>query len=63
MKHLGGNGCALVVEWIVECHPGTKRFVGLHCFSYPSSAALWYYGLCQDGVSCGGSSCSHTRGW
>ena len=62
MKHLGGNGCALVVEWIVECHPGTKRFVGLHCLD-SFQCNLLVYGLCQDGVSCGGSFCGQTKGW
>ena len=34
MNHLGGMVIAWRVVRIVECHPGTKRFVGLHCFRW-----------------------------
>ena len=33
MKHLGGLVIAWRVVRNVVCHPGIKRFVGLHCFS------------------------------
>ena len=34
MNHLGGMVIAWRVVRIVECHPRTKRFVGLHCFRW-----------------------------
>ena len=45
----------------MDCHPGTKRFVGLLCLVsfHCNLMVLWLY---EDRVSCGDSSCCQTLG-